>query len=478
MHLAAWAGHHQICRLLLNSPNAAVGNANVNALTSQRETALHFAAQFGHVKVVATLLENDAAPDFVTLYGETPLDLAAKFGRSSVVQLLVYAFPDSVFYGQVSPLHLAARNGHKSVCEFLLDMNYVDINARSLDGSTPLHESIISGHLAISRALIEQGANCHLRNANGQTIIDLLQQFPKYVIDEFKEFLKNGTKLLKSYPKSDDDNVIYIEDSNSKAAQGASRVTRLQNGHHMPRPEDIYAEVIKKRPSSHVAPPKKPPRRNPNMSKSMDDNMIFGGDNVLDQWHIRLAHDYSDQTSDFLMVSFNPNRRIRRLHFGNFEISTVIKCEDIPTSPTCYDQPPTPTHPPPAPALAERTIFEKLRPLSAEYFLGYALNYAPNIQWEFYFEADTIAESNTIPSDQQDLTSVDNFDYPQEWLDEIREQIQKLLEKVQQELDPVVVREPSDEDRFREWANDNKIAPPLIDHLVKMGYDNIAFLVN
>lgn len=204
MHLAAWAGHQNICRLLLASPNTVIGSANVNALTSQREAPLHFAAQFGHVKVVATLLEYDADPDILTLYGETPLDLAAKFGRMDVVQLMVYAFPDSAPFGNVTPLHLAARNGHQGVCEFLLDTGYVSVNATAPDGSTPLHEAIISGHLGICRHLIAHGANCHVRNANGETIADLLDQFPDYVIDEFREILKNGTNPL-YYSKSEYD---------------------------------------------------------------------------------------------------------------------------------------------------------------------------------------------------------------------------------------------------------------------------------
>ena len=61
---------------------------------------------------------------------ETPLDLAALYGRLEVVKLLLCAHPNllSCNTRKHTPLHLASRNGHLSVVEVLLtagmDINY------------------------------------------------------------------------------------------------------------------------------------------------------------------------------------------------------------------------------------------------------------------------------------------------------------------------------------------------------------------
>lgn len=69
------------------------------------------------------LLEELTDPTMRNNKFETPLDLAALYGRLEVVKMLLNAHPNllSCNTKKHTPLHLAARNGHKTVVHVLLD---------------------------------------------------------------------------------------------------------------------------------------------------------------------------------------------------------------------------------------------------------------------------------------------------------------------------------------------------------------------
>lgn len=78
LHLAAWAGHSEICKFLLTHPTLP---ADPNLQASESETPLHFAAQHGHVNALMILLAHGADPNIMNERGETPLDLGAQYGK-------------------------------------------------------------------------------------------------------------------------------------------------------------------------------------------------------------------------------------------------------------------------------------------------------------------------------------------------------------------------------------------------------------
>jgi hypothetical protein len=101
MKLAAYCGHLDICRLLIDK------GAQVNAIDSGGWTPLHWAAEQGHVEMVRLLCDRGADIEASNKYGSRPL-------------------------------HLAARNGHISAVKELIEVRNAEINARDNIGMTAL----------------------------------------------------------------------------------------------------------------------------------------------------------------------------------------------------------------------------------------------------------------------------------------------------------------------------------------------------
>lgn len=182
LHLAAWAGHQDIIKILLTHP---YHPANPNFQTIDKETPLHCAAQHGHTGVLTTLLAHGADPNIPNFRGETSLDLAAQYGRLQAVQMLIRAHPELLkpfqyeSTGHLSPLHLASRNGHTNVVEVLLSAG-VNVNILTSSG-TALHEAALCGKDPVVKTLLDAGADLEATDNEGRTALDLLEQFPPHV---------------------------------------------------------------------------------------------------------------------------------------------------------------------------------------------------------------------------------------------------------------------------------------------------------
>ena len=59
---------------------------NVNLTNGDKETALHCAAQYGHLECVKQLLDAGAEPNIKNIREETALDHAAQYGRQVTQQ--------------------------------------------------------------------------------------------------------------------------------------------------------------------------------------------------------------------------------------------------------------------------------------------------------------------------------------------------------------------------------------------------------
>ncbi|KAH8278579.1 hypothetical protein KR018_005448 [Drosophila ironensis] len=127
----------------------------------------------------------------------------------------------------------------------------------------------------------------------------------------------------------------------------------------------------------------------------------------------KLSKELLKSAENATLKSYNPNRKLKR-NRNSSGASVAGKsnggdenCEakqQIPSSPTHYNQPPTPDHPPPSSSQAERTIHERIRPLSQEYKRRSALLQLQAAQ-------QLMIETGSSPSKLLPTLSTPGYDY-------------------------------------------------------------------
>jgi ankyrin repeat protein len=142
-------------------------------LEHNRELDIFEAAALGRASRIGALLELDPGLlDMRSPDGYAPLHLAAFFGRTDAVRLLLERGADAqataVNPRRTTPLHAAAGRGHVDTARLLLDRG-ANPNVADINGDTPLHLAARSHDGAMQRMLIAAGSDPALRNAAGET---------------------------------------------------------------------------------------------------------------------------------------------------------------------------------------------------------------------------------------------------------------------------------------------------------------------
>ncbi|XP_019770232.1 ankyrin repeat domain-containing protein 27 [Dendroctonus ponderosae] len=110
--------------------------------------------------------------------GYTLLHVAAKFGRTEIVRILLddgallnVRTLDTLF----TPLHLAVKFQKLQTVKELLQCGGCNVEAQDHRGNTPLYYACKTNNIKIVELLLQNGADCHKKNYEEQTVLQLCE---------------------------------------------------------------------------------------------------------------------------------------------------------------------------------------------------------------------------------------------------------------------------------------------------------------
>ncbi|KAI1283408.1 ankyrin repeat-containing domain protein [Xylaria sp. FL0933] len=157
----------------------------------EKDQALFWGAEAGHSRIIATLLEAGANPDYHAVKEQTALTTSAANGHMEcVAQLLDSGRCDLNVRGKEgrTALSFAAGNGHNDVVKYLLSRDVCKAEEGDKERGTPLMWAVRGGHSLIVSMLAEHpGVDINRRDQNGRTAVswaagDGMEDVLKYLL--------------------------------------------------------------------------------------------------------------------------------------------------------------------------------------------------------------------------------------------------------------------------------------------------------
>ncbi|XP_069119475.1 uncharacterized protein [Argopecten irradians] len=169
-HLAAFNGFTELVLLYLST------GIDVNLLNSKNDSAVLWAARWGHVTTVSVLLDNNADANIENDKKSTALHWAVRYEQSNTVKILLKkgkVSPNHIrSMGLVAPLVLASAIGNNRIVKLLLTHG-ADVNIVIRGGECALHHAAKEGHIKVVKTLLRYGADINRQDEKGDMAINL-----------------------------------------------------------------------------------------------------------------------------------------------------------------------------------------------------------------------------------------------------------------------------------------------------------------
>ncbi|KAF7251749.1 Palmitoyltransferase ZDHHC13 [Varanus komodoensis] len=180
-------------------------------------TPLHWAVRQGHLPMVLLLLKCGADPTLIDGEGYSSLHLAVLFQHMPIIAYLISRGQsiDTTDHNGQTPLMLSA---HKVIgvepTRFLLKFNPSIKAVDNIEKNTALHWAIVAGNVSAVDVLLEAGASLDIKNAKGDTPLDLAQQTKNRIIihllsEEERMRKRRTSRFLRILEKNEKEDSSY-----------------------------------------------------------------------------------------------------------------------------------------------------------------------------------------------------------------------------------------------------------------------------
>mgnify|MGYP001202098896 CR=1 FL=1 len=169
LHRVVLGGDTKELRRLLGLPSCRVDCPNFYG-----DSAIHAAAQLGHIASLTILRDAGADAARRNRHGLTPLCLAASKGHSQAVVIVAHKLTSkaiNAYCGGYAALHWCCVTGIDAACGFLAKRG-ADASLRAEpDGETCLYKAATYSHSPCVDVLLDAGADANATNSDGATAL-------------------------------------------------------------------------------------------------------------------------------------------------------------------------------------------------------------------------------------------------------------------------------------------------------------------